>query len=403
MGADSFAALEGVAVGGVGPTDDGAIIFVGDVKPGDLGDGGAGGVDGAEEGVGGEGGSFGGGVDAVEGEDAAEHVGGEVAVKDVGAVFFPTIEEGVGVDLDGAAGGGLGGDDGVELGGAGADGGDFAWCQDVVGAERRGLEAHENRASSRDAVEVDVVFGGDAEGGGEHGEGNAEHGGDVLGGLHVGNDCDVGDVRDDEGGAGGGQAGEEFGVVGGEARGGGESLWSSGDGGVQGVVVANPDEDGGGSEGFGPFDLAFGDAAKEAGKTEDEIGHGIDGEVGTFAKGVGHGVGRGGEVHGLSHDVDASGGGSFDAADDGGRAVAGDLKDVWNAGPGDERLGKVRLGLAGDDGGDAVLLVAIDEAAVAEAGEEGIANSDGAREVGHGGVADWAGAEKGEGQRRGCG
>jgi len=141
-------------------------------------------------------------VDAIEREEATEEGGGAGVAVNGEAGGGDLGEEGVDVDEGGAGALGLLGDDLVEGGDLRLDGDDLGCGEDAGVGDGAFLFAAEDKGDLGEAFGVDEVAGGDAEGGAEVRDGEAGYGGvlgeDDRGGLEVGDGGDVGDVGDDE-------------------------------------------------------------------------------------------------------------------------------------------------------------------------------------------------------------
>src|SRR6185312_6706612 len=111
-----------------------------------------------------------------------------------------------------------------------------------------------------------------AEGGRGKVGGGGVFGEDEGGGLEIGDEGDIGDVADDE--VGRGLCGEflnEGLVLCGEDGGGGHRRGGPGEIGNEGVVIADPEEDGGGLGLDGEGGLTIDLSVAEAGEAEDEL------------------------------------------------------------------------------------------------------------------------------------
>ena len=145
----------------------------------------------------------------------------------------------------------------------------------------------------------------------------------------------------------------------------------------QGVVVADPDEDGGGVGGDSLLRLRTGDAVAEAGIAEDELVEGLlaggGGEQGQSVEDVVEQGAGDGDVRGLGCEVVTADGGAGEHADGGEQGGRGEMDEgelVGRAGRGDERQGDGELGLGGDERGPAIDLRGIDEGTGLVAGGE---------------------------------
>src|SRR6266851_1547083 len=200
-------------------------------------------------------------------------------------------------------------------------------------------------------------------------------------GLQVWHQRHVGDVPDDEMGAGlGGQLQYQRRVLRGEVRHGGHGCGRTGEVGDQRIVVAGPKKDRGRLGLHGEGGLAVVLTVAEAGKAEDEL---VDlllswcwiderDRVGDVV----YKRAWDGEVRWLRCEVVSACSGSCGGRDYWRRAYRDELQDVRGAGRGDQRQGDVEVRLRRDKGRPAVGLLRIQQRAALVSGGERVAKED---------------------------